>query len=261
MVKYGRRTDMKNNKDLSFYVYNNLRATQDGGKHELYRFEHLKDAIQKFNELPKEWTTAIGGSLNRVAEVDFVHRIVGEPVFVTDYERMDRFNGREDVMESLEILKRTLNIKNELLSGILPHISVLAPIDENKTLNSYYEGKVLSTRNGKHLMESIDDAFVEGKGWMSFKDYQNLNTNPYSNPYHPLVTSLNVKYMDPQTNYIGYMDISPRQYLMVEVQTKEYLKNKSKLTSLDETINDAKQMNGIQEKQSINEKVKDEFEK
>ena len=229
---------------MKFYVYNNLRSQQDKMKSELFRFDDLKEAIAKFNELPKEWTTAIGGTVNGISEIDFVHRRNGEAVLINDYQNIPVFNEHEEMNSVLDELKKSLKIHYEMLGGIHPNTSVLSELREFNEMDSYFENKSLNllsketapfqvndhfgsnvvNKSGSSFNElinfsAVNEVYVEDKGWMTPIDFINLNKDFYENSYVPKVKFLNISYKDLNNGTIGQADISPKDYLQLKETT------------------------------------------
>ena len=241
------------NKDISFYVFNNLRGSQDHVKYEVFRFDSLEKAIDKYNELPIEWTSAIGCSINRTAEIDIVHRIKGLSVFINDYKKLDSFKNREDMNDVISMLKKKLNIFYELISGIHPHVSIIAPMVDNPHLSLFLQNHVLIGRSD-HLEDAIDEVYVKDKGWIGKNEFVQLNTNQYLNSYHPIVTQINVKSRNVNNQATEYMDITPQEFILMKAHTLKHLKEKK--VSIDEEILNKKKIclkerNEIQKKEDL----------
>ena len=249
--------------ELSYYVFNNLRGEQDGVDMKVYRYDSLREAVEKFSELPKEWTTALGLSINRKAEIDVVHRIAGEAVLVTDYENMKTFQNRTDVKEAVNFVISDLNIKKEMLFDIHPKVSVISRIQNSPYWNSYFNDKVLLTGDEGKGYEAISEVCVQGRGWISPLHFKKLVNSGYEDSYRPEVELINVRYFSTEKGGRGAMDVSPRQFLMLDEKTKKYLKNRT--LSLEQQIAkaDNKAINESRQAQSVadKERVADKLEK
>ena len=106
-VLYDYRT--KRTSALSFYVYDNRKTYSIGPKtNYIFRYDTLKDAIDKFNEFPKDWVTAIGVSLDDLHEVDLVQRINGTPTKINDFYNIRIFNSHPAVHGAIKELEETL---------------------------------------------------------------------------------------------------------------------------------------------------------
>lgn len=228
---------------VSFYVYNNLRSVQDHVKTELFRYDNLQDAINKYKELPAEWTSAIGASIDLRAEVDLVQRRNKESVLVTDYRRMASFKDREDINLYVNDIINQLNIQYELVSGVHPYVSILGKLVEVDANNRYINDKMLYVRKNdvSGLNQAINEVYVVGKGWLNPEQFANLNKNQYGNSYNPKVTFINVNYIT-QNGNIGQADVTPNDFMKLKEKTKMFLQEKKNTeASLHETIIGAKQ--------------------
>ena len=216
--------------ELSYYVYNNLRSMQDHMKSAVYRFDYLNDAITKYNELPAHWTTALGLSLDGTCEVDIVHRIEGENALVNDYKNLDKFKNNPIALQAINETINKMNIQYEMFFEIHPNTSILSPIPRVSSDNSYFNNKLLNTKRSE-----INEVYVEGKGWLNFKDFCDLNKEgSYYNPHHPKVSFININYIEESTGYTGQGDLLPSQFLEMKQRTLDF--NKQHKPSLQEQI-------------------------
>ena len=252
-----------NEMNVKYYVYNDLRASRNGHKSECTYYESLEEVIKKFNELPKEWTTAIGVSINNSYDLDVIQRREGEPMVVTDYEKTNNPDYQKVLIDVKDELVNVLHVDKELLFGIHPEISCACKLDNHLKLDLYFENKVLEPIDMEKQIQkyrklsngdvdykslnwlknnnSIDEIHVQGKGWLQCSDFVKLNENPYQNAYNPVVNAINVKYRDTKTGEVGYADVLPRQFLLLKEKTKEYLYEKNKLDNV---------LNGIEARRS-----------
>lgn len=243
---------------MKFYVHNNLRGSQDNVKMEVFRFDNLADAIAKYKELPKEWTTALGGSIGGVSALDFVQRINGNSAIVQDYQKIPRFGERGDMMNILNVLKEELAIQFRLVQDIHPWVSVLDRVHEldavtgsakeEKPLSAYYDGKVLYS-SSRALNSAIREVCVEEKGWMDPKEFATLCKDGYSDSYRPIVQLINVAYIEPDTGYVGQADISAGDFVKLKEKTAAFLKEREE-KSLDVRLSEAKKKSSVFEKEN-----------
>lgn len=243
-----------NEMNVRYYVYNDLRADRNGHKSEVFRFDTLEEAVQKFNELPREWTTAIGPSINNSYELDIIQRRDGEPMVVTDYEKTKNTEYQKVLIEVKDKLVNALHVEKELLFGIHPEVSCACKLDNHMKLEPYFENKVLEPVDMENQIQKyrklskgdvdykslnwlknnnpIDEIHVQGKGWLQCADFVKLNENSYQNAYNPVVNAINVKYRDIKTGEVGYADVMPRQFLLLQEKTKEYVYEQNKLDNV-----------------------------
>ena len=208
---------MVDDERLGFYVFDNLRCVQDGEGSSVYRFETLDAAAECFERMPKEWTTALGAGRGDLSELDLVQRRQGEPVLVTDFANFPEWEGDARVQRAIGALVNRLDVRSMLDQSILKDTVVLPlesfPADGNR----YLSDKKLRPRNPSWPHTSINEAYVQGEGWVNPRRLAELAASfGYSNPSCPTVTMLNVEYVA-DDGRIGQMDVTPREYgYMVE---------------------------------------------
>lgn len=212
---------------MDYYVYENLRASaMDGQGNNIHRYDDLDEAIDRFKELPDDWTTAIGCSIDRKEEIDLVHRVNGEAVKVMDFYGIDVFAKRKDLHEAMARLEDSLGLRYQRTFGIHPRKSVLSPIEPFGHIDKYMEDKILvipKDSRSTHLLASINELYVEGKGWMEFMDFVKAYPNDsYTDPKAPVVTKVNATYLAYESDRIGQADMSPSSFVQLVKKTKEY---------------------------------------
>ena len=236
---------------LSFYVVENLRFQQDGkGSFSLSRYDKLQDAIVAFNEMPKEYTSALGASLSGgkfgIGELDLIHRKNGEAVQVNDF----KFSGRWDnplVRRAVNETNIRLGVEYESDCRMFGDKSVLVPLQpwEEQKLNSYFMDKYLRPSEGakkeverrfgdlsmyspthsvhtEYLLSSINEVMVGGVGWINGEEFlKKLHSlNEYESPERLKVMNVNVNYVD-LNGRTGQADIPPSQFALLKKQTIE----------------------------------------
>lgn len=224
MARYDFRT--KSEEALTFYVFDNLRSQDMPEGTSIYYYDNLEDAIKKFGDFPKEWTTAIGCSLQSVHEIDLVHRVNGEPVRVMDFYGIETFSKRTDIHESMNQLEKALSIRYQMVFGIHPRRSVLAPIEDPNYMDSHLKDKVLfisKNRRSTALFASINELYVQGEGWMEPEKFLKAYPNDaYHDPHSPVVEKVNANYMEIEKGWTGQCDMSPVSFKNMMQKTKEY---------------------------------------
>jgi hypothetical protein len=133
-----------NNKDnfsLKYYVYNNINAQQDKVKPEILRFDDLQSAIQKFMELPSEWKSALGCTLNEASEIDLIHKVDGKAMLIMDYQNIEKYKDNKDVQSAIKELKETFHLENSKENDSEEHQldQLLAKAFENEFAEDYYK--------------------------------------------------------------------------------------------------------------------------
>lgn len=232
-------------KQLSFYVVENLRFQQDkSGGFNIKRYDKLSDAIVAFSELPEKYTSALGAAYDN-GELDFVHRIQGMPAFVKDYKHNPARWENPLVDRAINEMISKLGLEYELDLDCF-YKSILIPIQErgDKTINSYFMDKYLrpSKPEGwtdkrwgspdmyskdhymhqEYLHSAINEVYVGGKGWMpGDKFLKKLNAmKEYDTPERFKVMQLNINYVD-MNGRIGQADIQPGDFALLKKQTLE----------------------------------------
>lgn len=223
---------------LTFYTFNNLRCQQDGVVSEVKRFDKLEDAIKEYNSLPREYTTALGGCLGEMKEIDFIHRRNGENVLVTDYRNMDDWVNNGLVKQAVELLVNRLNVEYQSdIQSLGLYCPVLVPLSDQTKINSYFKDKYLYPKVSNRLLSAINEVYEEGEGWIKFEDFYHKldNVSPSKETYRPKVTKYNVTYVD-HNGRTGQADLSPADFALLKKQTEEFL---SKRPNLDTQIKGA----------------------
>lgn len=251
--------------ELSFYVVENLRCQQDRtGRFKITRFEDLEDAITAYNALPKEYTSAIGGSLLGgkfgVGEIDFVHRKNGEDVLVNGFRFSERWK-HPLVAEAIDTMIYKLHLQYESDVQIFGDKTVLVPLwrPEDKKLNSYFMDKYLRPKEGaeyevtrrwgdpamysanhpmhtEHLLSAINEVHLaDGGGWMKADEFfKKLHAlREYDTPERMKISTININYVD-LNGRVGQADIAPHQFALLKKQTIERTAQKP---GIDEQIN------------------------
>jgi len=230
---------------LSFYVVENLRFQQDkAGNFSLTRHDKLEDAIKAFNELPANFTSALGGTFGK-GEIDFIHRINSEAVLVNDFKFIERWDNPL-VHRAIEMIKSRLGVEYESDIRMFTDHSVLVPLQNEKpTLNSYFMDKYLRPQEDaekeilrrygspdqypenhpihtEHFNSAVNEVFVVGQGWLNGDEFFNkLNAiNSYENPERLKVTKININYVD-MNGRTGQADINPHEFALLRKQTIE----------------------------------------
>lgn len=203
---------MADDEKLGFYVFDNLRCSQDRAGGNVYRFDSLDDAIACYERMPKEWTTALGGSRNDLSDLDLVQRRMGASTLVTDFSNFPEWRDDPQVQQAIGMLVDKLGI------GVMADRSImgrplLIPLDDrNPADDRYLADKKLRLREAAWPATAINEAFVRDEGWVSPKELIELSRRfGYDDPNCPFVAQLNVAY-EADGGRVGQMDIVPREY-------------------------------------------------
>ena len=195
-------------------------------KEEFFSYETVGEVIKKFNEFPKDWASVIGCRLGDGHEFAMVRRVNGVPARVMDIYEHPLCLKRKDVLDAMEQLVRDLSIEYQLVYGIHPKRSVMAPMENPDYLDEYFENKVLSIRPDTRLkayFASINELYLENDGWTDLEEFlKRYQYDAISRPETPVVKKLNVCYQLIGSGRIGKCDMSPVCYHNLMKKTKEY---------------------------------------
>lgn len=205
-------TDPPGGDSLAFYVFDNLRCSQDRAGGNVYRFDSLDDAVACYERMPKEWTTALGGSRSDLSELDLVQRRMGVDVLVTDFGNFPEWKADAQVQQAVGALVDRLGI-GLMTDRSIVHGPVLVPLEERDPAGDrYLSDKRLRLSDAAWPASAINEAFVSGDGWLSLDELVKLSRDfGYNDPRCPVVTQLNVAY-EADDGRIGQMDIAPREF-------------------------------------------------
>lgn len=203
---------MANDEKLRFYVFDNLRCSQDGEGGSVYRFDTLDDAVTCYERMPEEWTTALGGSRSDLSELDLVQRRQGVSTLVTDFNNFPEWRSDPQVQQAIGALVDKLGVGLMADRSIIES-PILIPLEERDPKEDrYLADKRLRMREPVSPASAINEAFVRGEGWVSAQKLSELSRDfGYSNPSCPFVTQINVAY-ETESGQVGQMDITPREY-------------------------------------------------
>ncbi len=213
--------------EKSFYVVDDLRYQQNKsrpgrGNFDIYRFDSLNEALGKFKEIPKDMTPALGMHKSERSELDLIHRREGEPVLVTDYLNFPDWRSDMFVDEVVKTACQDLNVQWQMNNKLIGN-TVLIPLTNNDFVpDKVFDDKNLSPKssfiysNNPNPLSAINEAYVEGKGWIPFDEFRReAESFGYHNPDLLKVTRFNVNYKDNRGN-AGQADISPLDLQILE---------------------------------------------
>lgn len=207
-------TDFRSKPDSewTYYVVDHLPTMN-----KLYRFDTVEEAIAKFKEFPVTAISAIGSSKYSSIEIDHIHRRNGRAVLVTDSERVESsiWRDSEEIQAAIDKMISALNVHYELSSDIFgskyPFVAIPIERHQTKVMDRYFEDKILSSSQGIHPLQAVNEIFVAGEGWVSRKDFFDLldDCAPQmdGNGAKTLfVEKLNIRYVN-HSNRIGQADV------------------------------------------------------
>ena len=212
------RIDPGNTDRMSFYIYDNLRSQQDRMEATIYRVDTPQKAVSLFKTLQEQhpdWTIALGGSLYGTSEIDFIHRMNGDNVMLTDRQGFPHFSTPEvdaTVQQMAEQLGVAWRFSNDLVGErvLVPYLPGDDPMDR------YLERMELRPEIPGDALTSINEAFVEGHGWCDCAELHSLAKDfGYYNPECPRVSRLNVAFTERgpgEGARVGYVDVAPSDF-------------------------------------------------
>lgn len=220
-MMYDLRTAADNR--VSFYVVDHLPTMKN-----LYRFDTVEEAIDKFNSLSANLYSAIGGSIDNRFELDIIHRRDGKPVLVMDTERIQNPVWRENqqVQDAIDYAIAHLNVQHQLsfMFGD-QYVSSIVDLERysDRQLENYFQNKLLRPTNPGNLLTAINEVHVEGSGWLKLDAF--LKQLAASRPKQPgkgakanFVTRLNIGYID-ETGRTGQADLSTLNFKLLQEKT------------------------------------------
>lgn len=211
----------KPSSEWTYYVVDHL-----PGMDNIYRYDTIDEAIEKFESLPDDMISAIGSSIDGLHELDHVHRRNGEPVLVTDMYNVDveLWRNSKEINEGISKIISLLGIEYELSKEIFgnmrPSVAIPLCISTGGPTDKYYLDKSLRLNKGDHPATAINEVFVRGEGWINFSDFidklENCKPKRIGLGSDTLfVDRLNVNYVTDK-GHIGQADLSPENYLYLK---------------------------------------------
>lgn len=227
----------------TFYVVDNLVTMAN-----IYYFDTVEEAIEKYKTLPENLRSAIGSSIHSKPggnimdrhEIDHIHKIDGKSVLIRDMERMTSPIWREsqEIADAVTQMRLQLRVEYER-SGLFgsPYGGVAIPVTDKA--HALHENKMLSPRIPDKPLSGINEVFVSGRGWvdiLTFLDDLNKRAwSPATGYPVPFIDTMNVRYLD-NKGHTGQVDVSPADFLRMR---DKFIHNRDKKPSLDARISDA----------------------
>ena len=216
----------------SFYVVDNLRYMQDDQPFIITDGMTLDAAVERYKSLPDAQIKALGANIDETKSLDLVHcrpvepgDVTGQNLLVADYLKIPAWKNN-----SL-IAVNTVNIlKEKLCIGLMFSDSRIIPLPENERADPYFADKYLMTRRHGDYMSAVNQIYVVGHGWLGPREFHAaFDDAGFRSPYFPYITSYNVNYFIPGRGQIGQADVTPHNFGLLVVKTKQYDLAKQKL--------------------------------
>ena len=222
---YDNRT--KPNSQWTYYVVDDLPKMSN-----IYRYDTVEEAIEKYKSLPEHLLSAIGSSIDGRAEIDHIQRRDGTSVLVMDCERTRNPIWRDspEIQDSIDKMVAYLNVHRQLSNMFgpkYPSVAVELERYSSKDLENYFGNKILRPEKSGVLLSAVKEVCVEGEGWLNLNDFlKQLDQARPGRPGDPVkslfVDQLYIDYID-ETGRCGQADISPRNFVLLQKKTEQEL--------------------------------------
>lgn len=231
MPGYDYRTKPEN--QWTFYVVDHLPTMSN-----IYRYDTVQEAIDKYKSLPDHMRSAIGSSFYNRREIYHIHRIDGQAVLIRDMDRMKDplWRDSEVIYAAVKQMREQLRVEYELATDMFGRQrgSVAVPVMDGPCENTIHSSKILYPKDPDRTLSAINEVFVEKRGWIDIlKFLENQENRSWSRETGypvPFVSSLNVRYMDIK-GHMGQVDVKPADYFALCDAYKRILDYKPGLDS------------------------------
>ncbi len=212
----------------TYYVVDHLPSMAN-----IYRYDTVEEAIEKYKSLPEDQISAIGSSIFHTHELDLIQRRGGKSVLVMDYRLVedDRWRYSTEIQDAIDRMIAELSVDHEMSSlfsgnGYPSFIVELSRYRWHHP-DHYFDDKLLLPDDPKDLLTSIQEVYVEGEGWLKRRDFLKLleDSRPGSNTegLKPVFADrFNIHYVDMRGRQ-GQADISPTHFRAVLNRTEKAL--------------------------------------
>lgn len=220
----------KDESQVSFFVFEDLRFAQNGGRGpSVYRYDDLESAMAKYREVPEYMTPALGMHLSERSELDLIQRWEGEHVLVTDFRNFSHWRTNDEVLHAVDHLCESLNIQWQMDGRCLAgHATILIPFERGV---EHIPDRVFLSKNLRPRQpqvwgakpdptSAINEAYVEGEGWMKYEKFrERAEAFGYNSPHCLKVKQFNVNYVD-NTGHTGQVDVYPLDMQILQERYK-----------------------------------------
>lgn len=233
MPRYDQRTVPQDR--ITFYVWDDLRYQQNresSGREDfdLFYFDTLEEALEKFKDIPAWMTPALGMSWG-MGEWDIIYRREGYNVLSMDYYTDERWRNNPEVQEHVDHLCSVLNVAWVSDPRTIPHATILVPktpwfqwLPDRAVLD-----KVLRPRKPQFYrqkptpLSAINEVFCQGDGWLPYEEFRvKAEKFGWESPHCLKVHTFNVNYTDSR-GHEGQIDVSPGDFrILLERYTLQH---------------------------------------
>ena len=212
----------KDKTQWTYYVVDNVPRMSN-----IYRFDTVQEAIDKYQSLPNDVIKAIGSSKDNRYEIDHIHCRAGQNVLVMDSANRSPWKDSYKLQESIDTMIAYLNVQYQMSSLFgKQYPSAIVELERYKSpeLDNYFQNKLLRPADPKHFITAVNEVFVEGEGWMNTEAF--LKKLDDSRPKAigegakaNFVTRLNIMYID-NTGHCSQVDISTKDFVLLKEKTE-----------------------------------------
>lgn len=208
--------------EWTYYVVDNVPRMSN-----IYRYDTLQEAIDKYKSLPNDAIKAIGSSIDGRHEIDHIHCRSGQNVLVMDCANLDPWKSSQESIDAIDMMIAQLNVQHQL-SGMFgrEYPSVVVELERYKdpNLENYFHNKLLRPADPKSLLSAINEVYVEGAGWLSMDVFmvRLYNSRPKAmgeGAESNFVTRLNIDYIDDHGR-TGQADLSTKDFVRLKEKTE-----------------------------------------
>jgi len=220
---------------ITFYVWDDLRYQQNreisGRKDfDLFYYDTLEEALEKFKDVPDWMTPALGMSWG-MGEWDVIHRREHVTVLSRDFSTDERWRNNPDALGYVDRLCSVLNVAWVSEPRLIPNATILVPktpwfqwLPDRAVLD-----KSLRLRERKSYLRqpsplsAINEVFCQGDGWLPYEDFRKKAEDfGWKSPHCLRVHTFNVNYTD-ANGHEGQIDVSPSDFrILLERYTLQH---------------------------------------
>lgn len=233
MPRFDQRTVPQD--QITFYVFDDLRFQQNresSGREDfdIFYYDTLDEALEKFKDVPAWMTPAFGMSWGR-GEWDIIHRREGYNVLSEDFRSDERWRNNPEVLGYVDHLCSVLNVAWVSDPRMIPHATIMTPrtpwfqwLPDRAVLDKALRPrKPQFYRQQPTPLSAINEVFCQGDGWLPYEEFrQKAEHFGWHSPHCLKVHTFNVNYTDSR-GHEGQIDVSPGDFrILLERYTLQH---------------------------------------